>query len=51
MIGIHILNRSPIGKISFPFGALLGQDMTVISMFPFQLSGTGEPETFLGPGI
>lgn len=40
-----------MGKVSFLFGFLLGKDMALVSMFPFNFSCSGQRKPFLGTGM
>jgi hypothetical protein len=48
---VNIGNHSPMGQIAFAFGAFLGQNMTLVSVFPFDASTSGQLEAFFCAGI
>ena len=46
-IGYH----APVGQVALAFGAFLGQNMTLVSVFPFDASTAGQLEAFFCAGI
>ena len=48
---IHTVDESGVVKITFSLLALLGQDVTMISMLPLQMAAAGYLETLLGSGL
>jgi hypothetical protein len=48
---VYIGHHSPMGQVAFAFGAFLGQNMTLVSVFPFDASTSGQLEAFFCAGI
>ena len=48
---ISTVDESGVVKVAFSLLALLGQDVTMISMLPLQMAAAGYLETLLGSGL
>ena len=48
---VALVHDTHVGEVSFTLFALLGQDVTLVSMFSFNLSGAGKGKPFLRSGI
>ena len=48
---IHAVDEGAVVKIAFSLLALLGQDVTMISVLPLQMAAAGYLETLLGSGL
>ena len=48
---ISAVDESAVVKIAFSLLALLGQDVTMISVLPLQMAAAGYLETLLGSGL
>ena len=48
---VYIGYHAPMGQVTFAFGAFLGQNMTLVSVFPFDASTAGQLEAFFCAGI
>jgi hypothetical protein len=40
-----------VTQVAFPLGGLLGQDVTLVRVLPFDLAGAGFCKPFLGSGL
>jgi len=45
------VDGGPVTQVTFPLCTLFGQNMAFVSMFSFNLSCSGKPESFFGAGI
>ena len=48
---VALVHDAHVGEVSFTLFALLGQDVTLVSMFSFNLPCSGKGEPFFGTGI
>ena len=48
---VGVVNDTHLTQVAFTLLALLGQDVTLVSMSSFNLSGAGKGEPFLRSGI
>jgi hypothetical protein len=51
VIHVSLVNCSEISQIPFTLGSLLGQDMTLESVFSSNFPGSGQSKSFFSAGI
>ena len=50
-VEVSLVHDSNVSKVSLCFLGLLSQDVTLVSMFSFNLSCSGKGKSFFGTGI
>jgi hypothetical protein len=48
---ISFIDETGMCQVPFPFRFLFGKDVTLVSMFSFDLASSGKGEPFLGAGL